>query len=242
MKLVKACKRHKAIAVILFCLAIFFMIAVSLFYVSKSRNFQFFGELISRVDTEQKLIAITFDDGPTENTQLILDALDKLDIKATFFLCGTGIEARTEDAAAIASEGHEIGNHSYSHERMIFVSYSFCKKEIESTDALIRKAGYTGKIYFRPPYFKKLFILPLYLKNNDRETILADIEPEAVLGNEANSEDIAEYVITHVQNGSIVLLHPMYNPDNILPALEMIVTELKSQGYMFCTVEELITA
>ena len=233
-------RRHKVISAVLVCLVLFVFVSVSLFYVSKSRDFQFFGELITHADTSKKMIAITIDDGPTENTRKILNTLDELDIKATFFLCGIGIEARPDDAAAIAGAGHCIGNHSYSHKRMVFVSYSFCKEEIESTDALIRSTGYPGEIYFRPPYFKKLFMLPLYLKNNERKTIMADIEPETALGFKAKPEAVADYVITNVKSGSIILLHPMYNPEEVLPALNLIVPELKRQGYTFCTVEELI--
>ncbi len=228
---------RRILIIILGCLAI---TAVILFNISKSRNFQFFGEMITEVQTSEKRIALTFDDGPTEATQQILNLLDELDIKATFFLCGTDIEARPQDALAIAESGHGISNHSYSHKRMILVSYDFCREEIEKTNELIRSTGYTGEIYFRPPYFKRLFMLPLYLQNNIMKTILCSVEPETVLGNNASPDEIADYVIHNTENGSIILMHPMYNPETVLPAIRKAVTELKKDGYTFCTVEELI--
>jgi len=99
---------------------------ISLFFVSKSRSFQFFGELLTSIPNDDNKIVLTFDDGPTESTGVILDKLNELDIKATFFSCGAAIYARPEDAKSIIQAGHELGNHSYSHQRMILKSYVFC--------------------------------------------------------------------------------------------------------------------
>lgn len=233
-------KSKKIFLVVIITLGCFILIGGLLFKFSKSRNFQFMGNLISRVETSEKKIALTFDDGPTENTSLILEKLNELDIKATFFLCGKEIEERKQDAISIVANGHEVGNHTYSHRRMILVSYDFCKEEIEKTDALIREIGYEGEIYFRSPYFKKLFILPLYLNNTNRTNVLCDVEPETALGFDATATELADYVVSQVESGSIILMHPMYNPDNILLALDIIVEELENRGYTFCTVEELL--
>lgn len=234
-------KSKKKIAII--CAFVFVFIAillVSLFQISKSRDFQFFGKLVKSAETNEKKIALTFDDGPTENTQEILKVLKGLDVKATFFLCGIGIEARKEDAAAIVSNGHGIGNHSYSHKRMIGVSYNFCKEEIEKTNRLIREVGYKGEIYFRPPYFKKLFMLPLYLQNSNITAVTCDIEPETYLGFGASPDELANNVNDNIKSGSIILLHPMYKAENALVAVKKIVTTLRAKGYTFCTVEELL--
>ncbi len=73
--------------------------------------------------------------------------------------------------------------------QMVLKSLNFIEKELESTNSLIREAGYDGIITFRPPYFKKLFSLPYYLSKNDYKTILCDIEPETALGFSAKSEE-----------------------------------------------------
>lgn len=220
-------------------LGILLIIAFALFSLSKSRDFQVFGKLVTRVETDEKRIALTIDDGPSERTAEILSALDELDIPATFFLCGASMAERPEDAKAIASAGHEIGNHSYSHQRMVLVSYDFCKTEIEETNRLIREAGYAGTIYFRPPNFKRLIVLPWYLKNAGITTVLCDVESETALGFDASAQDLADHMVQETKPGSILLAHAMYN-GNSLEAIRLAVPELKAQGYEFVTVDQLI--
>ncbi len=220
-------------------LGILLLIACGLFFLSKSRSFQVFGKLVTRVETDQKRIALTIDDGPTERTGAILSTLKELDIPATFFVCGNSLEDRPEDAKAIVQAGHALGNHTYSHQRMVLVSYEFCKQEIEDTNRLIREAGYNGTIYFRPPNFKRLFVLPWYLHNAGITTVLADVEPETALGFDAPSQDLAVYMVEHASGGSILLAHAMYN-ENSLEAIRLAVPQLKAQGYTFITVDQLI--
>ena len=209
--------------------------------ISNSRNFQFFGGIVKNVDTNEKVVALTFDDGPTDNTDKILKTLDRLDIKVTFFLTGNELEKNIEAGKNIVKKGHEVGNHSYSHNRMILKSPSFIKREIEKTDSLIRETGYKGDIQFRPPNFKKLLFLPYYLKKSNRDTILADIEPETTLGFSASSEEISDHVIKNTKEGSIILLHVMYdNRSETLDSLYSIVKGLKDKGYRFVTVSELL--
>jgi chitin deacetylase len=215
---------------------------VALFFISKARSFQFFGEIASAVPNDGKRIALTFDDGPTENTAAILERLEALDVKATFFVCGADAQKRPDDAQAIAQAGHALGNHSYSHQRMVLKSYSFVKEEVDRTNELIRESGYEGEIFFRPPYGKKLFALPFYLDRIGMATAMWSVEPETYLGFDAAPEAIAQYMIDNVESGSIILLHPMYNPDRVLAALDIAVPALKDQGYAFCTVPELYGA
>lgn len=94
-------------------------------------------------------------------------------------------------------------------------------------------------IFFRPPYGKKLLVLPYYLSQIGMTTIMWSIEPETDLGYDASPDDIAQYVIDNVENGSIILFHPMYNAENVLAALNIIVSELQKQRYMFCTVSDI---
>ena len=217
-------------------------VAVGLWEIGKSRTFQFFGEIVPRVETEEKLVALTFDDGPTPNfTDEILGVLKAEDVKATFFLIGGELERNPEEGRKIVAAGHEIGNHSYSHVRMILVTPSFVKTEIEKTDALIRAAGYEKTAHFRPPYGKKLFTLPYYLSNNDRRTITWDVAPEGFPEIAADSEAITKYVLDNTRNGSIILLHVMYDPQKkSLRAVQPIIEGLKQKGFRFVTVSELI--
>lgn len=209
---------------------------------SKSRSFQFFGGLVTQVATSEKVVALTFDDGPGVHTDEILRILEEQDVKATFFLTGREMEAHRDEAQKIAKAGHQIGNHSYSHQRMMFKSPTFIREEIERTDQLIRQTGYQGEIPFRPPYGRKLFLLPYYLKQQDRLTILWNIEPETDLGLTAKPEQIVNYVRERIEPGSIILLHVMYESRTAsLNAVEGIITALKQEGYSFVTVSELLS-
>lgn len=208
---------------------------------SSSRDFQFFGGLVTSADTSEKVVALTFDDGPTDQTDEILTILNEEEVKATFFVTGREIEENLKEAEEIVAEGHELGNHSYSHERMVLKSPSFIRNEIESTDKLIRKAGYQGKIHFRPPYGKKLIGLPYYLDKHDRNTILWNIEPETYPEIASDSTKIVKHVSRNIQPGSIILLHVMYESrKKSLKSVKGIIKDLKGKGYTFKTVSEMV--
>jgi peptidoglycan/xylan/chitin deacetylase (PgdA/CDA1 family) len=217
-------------------------LAYGLWEIGKSRSFQFFGEIVPRVETPEKIVALTFDDGPTpELTGEILRVLQEEDVKATFFLIGGELEKHPDEGKSIVAAGHEIGNHSYSHQRMIFVSPSFVKEEIEKTDALIRAAGYDKPAHFRPPYGKKLFALPYYLSQNGRKSITWDVEPESFSEIAKSSDEITKFVLEKTNNGSIILLHVMYDPQKkSLTAVKPIIEALRQKGFRFVTVSELI--
>jgi peptidoglycan-N-acetylglucosamine deacetylase len=213
------------------------LLSAGLFQVTKLRNFQFFGGLTYKAETEDKVIALTFDDGPTENVDELLPLLDQYKAKATFFLIGRDIEKHPEEAEKLVEAGHQIGNHTFSHERMVLKSPSFIKDEIEKTDELIRKSGYKGEIDFRPPYGKKLLGLPYYLDKHNRETIMWTLEPETYY---TSAEDQVKNVLENIKPGSIILLHPMYDQTGVtFKVIEEILRELTNEGYTFVTVDEL---
>ena len=220
------------------------VVAYVLFQISRSRTYQFFGEIIPRVNTSTKVVALTFDDGPVPGgTDQILSILEQEQIHCTFFLTGAELEQNMEEGKKIAAAGHELGNHTYSHVRMLLVTPSFVKQEIESTDKLIRQAGYQGEILFRPPYGKKLFALPYYLSKNGRKTITWDVEPNSFPEIDSSSEKIVAYVLEKTQPGSIIILHVMYSSrKESMKAVKGIVDGLKARGYSFKTVSELLAA
>src|SRR5690606_35773527 len=170
---------RKYLVIIASSIGLFLIIGSAIFLVSKSLGFQFFGEIYPNVSTSKKVIALTFDDGPSEKTDSILKILKDNDVKATFFLNGDKIEKKFNETQRIVLSGNEIGNHSYSHNRLLFKSNRHIKDQIIRTDSLIRLAGYSRPIHFRPPYGKKFLMLPIYLKSNNRKTIMWDIDPES---------------------------------------------------------------
>ncbi|NNE35834.1 MAG: polysaccharide deacetylase, partial [Rhodothermales bacterium] len=124
--------------------------------------------------------------------------------------------------------------------QMVLRSLSFVREEVERTDALIRDAGWEGTIYFRPPYGKRLFVLPRYLDRTGRKTVLWDIEPESYGDAARTAERMTDHVVDRAVPGSIILLHVMYSSNSeSRRALPLIVGRLKDQGYRFVTIAEL---
>lgn len=233
-------KRRVAIPVLALGLAA--AIGAGGLHLSRSRTYQVFGEIIPRVETKERVLALTFDDGPTARAlDELLPLLRARQVKATFFAIGEVLERDPQLGARIFQEGHELGNHSYSHRRMVFKSLSFIDREIRRTDEVIRRSGYEGNIHFRPPYGKKLLLLPYYLSEHRRPAITWDVEPESFRDVARDADRIAEHVLAHVQPGSIVLLHPMYRGNKpSLEAVGKIVDGMQQRGYRFVTVSELI--
>ncbi|MFK9094731.1 polysaccharide deacetylase family protein [Bacillus salipaludis] len=214
-----------------------FLLLLGTYKLMNSRTYQLFGGLTDQVETDQKVVALTFDDGPTYNVDQILPLLDQYHAKATFFLIGNEIEQFPSEAQKIVDAGHQIGNHTYSHNRMIFKTPSYYKEEIEKTDQLIRDAGFQGEIDVRPPNGKKLVGLPLYLDNHNRDTITWNLEPDSFY---TTASDKVKYVEDQIKPGSIILIHPMYDKTGEeLKTIEGILKTLSDEGYTFVTVDEL---
>jgi len=212
---------------------------VMLYYLMSARGFQLFGNLVDRVDTNDKVVYLTFDDGPTKNTERILETLDELDVKASFFLIGNCIEESPELAQQILDAGHDIGNHSYSHPRLILQSLSSIKNEVDRTNELIKSLGYDNEIFFRPPYGKKLILLPWYLNEIGQTTVMWTLEPDTFKDVSKDADSMAQYVAENISDGAIILLHPMNDDtDKTLDAIKKIVTELRDLGYSFETITD----
>ncbi|WP_296068460.1 polysaccharide deacetylase family protein [uncultured Agrobacterium sp.] len=209
---------------------------------SKSRTTQLFGEIIARVETPRPAVALTFDDGPSVRfTPEVLTILRERGVKATFFLTGKETEENLPQARMIVSDGHQIGNHSYTHSNMALMGPARVGDEIERTDAAIRAAGYEGEIMFRPPYGKKLFALPLYLSRHERKTIMWDVEPESYPDIAEDAAALAKHVIEHTKNGSIIIMHVMYRSrEASRQALPLIIDGLRHRGFEFVTVSRLV--
>lgn len=219
-------------SLLLLCLLLF-----GSYELMNARSYQLFGNITNSIETDEKVVALTFDDGPTKNVEQVLHLLQQYNAKATFFLIGQDIEKFPEETKAIIEADHQVGNHTFSHARMIFKSPTFMKEEIDKTDALIHEAGYKGEIDFRPPNGKKLVFLPYYLKQKEKETITWNIEPDTFF---TTPEEKIDYVLEEIHPGSIILLHPMYNQSgDELQVIEEILKALTEEGYRFVTVDDL---
>lgn len=231
--------RHRAIVGITVLLV---LALLATWQVSKSRTFQVAGDIVARVETTQPKVALTFDDGPSRKAlQTLLPILASRQVKATFFVVGAELERHPALAQELIAAGHELGNHSFSHQRMIFKSKAFIAEEIERTDALIRQAGAPNEILFRPPYGIKGWTLPHYLADSHRPTIMWDVEPDSKRNQTHSSQAIVDTTLAQTRPGSIILLHVMYpRRRTSLEAVAPIIDSLQRQGYQFVTVSELL--
>lgn len=216
--------------------------ALGLRTLARSRTYQLFGRPISRVVTADSVVALTFDDGPTDaRVDSVLRILESRNVRATFFLIGGSIASAPGAAHAIAARGHELGNHTYTHRHMVFKTVGTYRDEIERTDSLLRAAGARDPILFRPPYGYKLIGLPYVLWRTDRTTVTWDIEPESFPQIAKSAVRIVRHVLDRVHPGSIVLLHPWYSSGApTRAAIPVLIDSLRARGYRTATVGELI--
>lgn len=216
-------------------------LALGLYALMNARRVQLAGALVARVETPERVVALTFDDGPSpEETREVLRILAQRQAPATFFLIGRDVEAHPEAAHAIVRAGHEVANHSHTHRRMIFTSPGAATAELDRTDRALRAAGHAGPIHFRPPYGKKLLGLPLALARRGTTTIMWDVEPESHRGVAGDAEAIVAHTMARVRPGSIILLHVMRGQDASRAAVGPLVDRLQAEGYRLVTVSALL--
>ena len=219
-------------------------IVAGLRQLARSRTYQLFGELVSRVDTRDSVVALTFDDGPVAGVaDTLMAMLGTRGVHATFFVIGQDLTAAPDAGRALVAAGHELGNHTYTHRRMVLVAPSTVRREIEDTDSRIRAAGERGPILFRPPYGYKLFGLPLFLARTDRTSVTWDVEPDSYPAVAATPQGIVSHVLARVRPGSIILLHPWYRSRaTSLAAVPLLLDSLHARGYRVTTAGDLIGA
>ena len=183
----------------------------------------------------EKLIAITFDDGPRrETTERLLDGLRERGVSATFFLIGRQIAGNEDLVERMAAEGHQVGSHTWNHVRLLDVSRDTLRGEVERTQAVLEELLGPGEYWLRPPYGavdeadRRLIRVPMIKWSVDPRD-WERLDAEAVTG----------AVLEAAAPGRIILLHDIY-PTSVDAALA-VVDALTGDGYRFVTVEELLT-
>lgn len=200
--------------------------------------------IIKKGSDEEKLIALTFDDGPDEDyTPQILDILKKYNVKATFFVVGQKVGWHPQIVKRQFEEGHEIGNHTFTHINVCHRGYSDILSEITQTQETIKNVTGEEPTIFRPPY---------RAINKEMCSIVKDKKMNVILWSNLDPKDwsnpgvsyIANTIITKVTNGNIILLHDYNNQrrstSQTIQALDIVIPALLEKGYKFVTVSELI--
>ena len=199
------------------------------------QDYMFGEDGVWQPDAHRPMIALTFDDGPGEYTNKLLDCLEEYDAKATFFMLGQKVEQYPEIAKRMKELGCELGNHSYSHPQLTSLSYDEISNQFEKTNKLLEEATGSPATVGRTPYGAQdeavctATGLPCFMWSLDTEDwakMDADADYDSVIG--------------HVSDGEIVLMHDIHEPS--VEAAIRIIPELINQGYKLVTVSELAEA
>lgn len=194
-------------------------------------------------DRTKKLIALTFDDGPDKkNTPAILDILKKLHVKATFFLIGKQIVHFPEAAKRIVDEGHSVGNHTYNHVMLTEERPRQIETELIGTQIALYNATGAHSNLFRPPFGHTSKEVFKQVSSMGFKEILWDVDPDD--WRKPAIAKMVNYEINHVKNGSIILNHSGEGEklEATIKSLPWIITVLRSKGYEFVTIPELLDA
>ena len=204
-----------------------------------------FGEAVYRVHTSEKVVALTFDDGPDPRyTQAISQILADAGARSTFFVLGRHAEQYPELLDTLIQQGHELGNHTWNHSSLRLKFPQAIHSELEATDRLLRSRGYTQDIPFRSPYGHSLFVLPQVLKQRQQANILwtvqmNDWKPE-------HPDVMMTLLEPKFDNGAIILLHDGdgesegADRSNTVEVVKLILAKYMPMGYQFVTVSELL--
>lgn len=181
-------------------------------------------------------IAITFDDGPVENTREILEILHKYKVKASFFCIGKNIEQHPEILKQIIENGHFVGNHTYTHTRkMGFLSTERLVEEIQKCDEVIKKIAGVTPLTFRPPFGIINPKTQRALKMTGHKVIGWNLRSyDAILNSE---EMILKRIFNNIKPGDVILLHD--TKERTVEILEQLLLFLQSNNYTCVRVDNL---
>ena len=177
-------------------------------------------------------VALTFDDGPSRHTERLLDGLAERGVQATFFLLGSRLEGSEALVQRMKAEGHQIGNHSYSHKELGAMTDKAAAEDLARCDLALCTLLGEGDYWVRPPYGSMGSGLPARL---DVPVVLWSVDPEDWACQ--NADAVTHHILSRIRDGDIVLLHDCY--DSTVDAALRTVDALQERGIQPVTVEQL---
>ena len=195
----------------------------------------------------RRLVALTFDDGPSAWTEQILDIFAEQRVRATFFVLGAAIPGREETVRRMRSEGHEIGNHLFSHRDAAELTADEIAAEITQTGRLIRGIVGYEPVLVRPPYCSAPEAVARAARRvGSLTTVLRSIDPAD--WRQSDPDQIVDGVLEKLHDGAIVCLHDGESPDGeglasrdaTVAAVAMLIPRLTAEGYRPVTVSEVL--
>lgn len=196
---------------------------------------------ISKGNTSEKVIALTIDDGSDgTNYNRILQILDKHNVKATFFITGSGAEQHPQMIQNTVAKGHDLGNHSYNHPDFTKISSGEMLNQLSKTENIAKNiTGRTTKPYFRAPFgATNATVLNTVGNAGYGYTFHWTIDTLDWTGN--SSTDIYNRVMNGLVPGAIVLMHTGAGASGTPTALDQLIPAIKNRGYRFVTVSQLM--
>ncbi|WP_017304751.1 polysaccharide deacetylase family protein [Spirulina subsalsa] len=201
---------------------------------------EFQGKIVYKVDLPptEKAIALTFDDGPWQNSDRFLEVLDTHQIKATFFVVGKHLELYPQVAQRLVEKGHIIANHSWNHTYQP-LSATQAATEVKKTENEILRLTGVKTTLFRPPGGVLDNGMVTQAKSQNYTIIMWSVDPQDYTNIQAST--ITQRVVSQAKSGGIILLHDGGGSRRqTLEALPQIISQFKQQGYEFVTIPELL--
>ena len=186
--------------------------------------------------TGNKVIALTFDDGPGPHTAHLLDILDQYGAKATFFLIGSKVSGQASIVRSIQARGHQLGNHSWSHPELPKLPVDQIASEIDRTNDAIKQATGVTPAILRPPYGAVNGVVLEQLRLRGMSSILWSVDTRDWA--DRNSDIVCSRAVAGARPGAIILMHDIHQTS--VGAVPCILSALKQQGYSFVTVQGLL--
>jgi peptidoglycan/xylan/chitin deacetylase (PgdA/CDA1 family) len=236
-------------------LAVVALAAFAAYEMMEAPGNQVFGKTIVAGPSDEKVVALTFDDGPNPPyTDRILDVLAKEHVHATFFLVGRAVAAYPNVVRREVLEGNALGNHSWEHEHLIVRTRTQVRASLQKTDDAIFKATGTRTTIMRPPFGSRDWIVLGVAQKMGYTPVMWSVP---LVGDWENppAEVIAQRVLANVRDGSMVVLHDgdrgllctsqhlaahICDRSSDIDATRIIVETLKAGGYRFVTVPQLM--
>ena len=205
----------------------------------------FYGPVVSRLGSSDKIVALTFDDGPyPPYTEQLLAVLNKEQVPATFFMVGKNALQQPKLVQQVLAGGHDLGVHTYDHIDLLKLDRQQATYQVQQGKKVLETLAWREVKLIRPPHgFKDPLVLSIFAANK-LQIVNWDVASKDWLN--PAPEIIAARTLKQVQNGSIILLHDGDSPYNKLPrantilAVQIIIRELKAQGYKFVLVKDYI--
>jgi peptidoglycan-N-acetylglucosamine deacetylase len=216
---------------------------VFLAHAARGRSSSFFGNSVYRGDPKRRAIALTFDDGPSESTPVLLDMLDRHKVPATFFMCGHNVRRCPDVAREVRARGHSIGNHTYSHPLLGLKSPGFILREMTlAQDRITETTGITPR-WFRAPYGVRWFGVGEAQKRLGLTGVMWTVIARDYA---LSAPEITNRLLRHASSGGIFCLHDgrgVRTAPNIQPtldAVEAVIPQLRDRGFEFLSLNEMV--